>query len=63
MTKKFLAFQVVKMTPNLKISQLAKMVGVKSHRKVVDVTQKFGTAESLTEARINCNKVIHLLSH
>lgn len=49
------------MTPNWKISHLAKLIGVKPHHKVVDVTRKFGTAESLTEARINCDKVLQLL--
>lgn len=44
------------MTTNWKISQLAKLIGVKKRHKVVDVTRKFGTAESLTEARINCDK-------
>lgn len=48
--------KVVKMTPNWKISQLAKLIGVKSNRKVVDVTRKVGTAETLTESRINCTK-------
>lgn len=50
-------FQTKKMTAELKISQFAKMIGVKSNPKIVDVTRKFGTAERLTEARINCNKV------
>ncbi|XP_042206920.1 ATP-dependent RNA helicase DDX24-like isoform X2 [Homarus americanus] len=48
--------KVVKMTSELKIDQLAKIIGVKSNPKIVDVTRKFGTAESLTEARINCDK-------
>ncbi|XP_063863620.1 ATP-dependent RNA helicase DDX24-like [Scylla paramamosain] len=48
--------KVAKMTPSWKISQLAKLIGVKPHRKVVDVTRKVGTAESLTESRINCTK-------
>nr|XP_045594873.1 ATP-dependent RNA helicase DDX24-like isoform X1 [Procambarus clarkii]XP_045594874.1 ATP-dependent RNA helicase DDX24-like isoform X1 [Procambarus clarkii] len=48
--------KTVKMTSELKIDQLAKIIGVKSNPKVVDVTRKFGTAESLTEARINCSK-------
>lgn len=51
-------FQVVQMTSTVKINQLAKLIGVKAHRKVVDVTRKFGTAQSLTEARINCDKVM-----
>lgn len=48
------------MTSTVKINQLAKLIGVKAHRKIVDVTRKFGTAQSLTEARINCNKVMRL---
>ncbi|XP_050719053.1 ATP-dependent RNA helicase DDX24-like [Eriocheir sinensis] len=48
--------KVVKMTPTVKINQLTKLIGVKSHPKIVDVTRKFGTAQSLTEARINCDK-------
>ncbi|KAK8728678.1 hypothetical protein OTU49_009088 [Cherax quadricarinatus] len=44
------------MTSELKIDQLAKIIGVKPDPKVVDLTRKFGTAESLTEARITCNK-------
>lgn len=48
--------KVKEMTSELKISELAKMTGVKPNPKIVDVTQKFGTAESLTEARINCIK-------
>ncbi|KAG7175795.1 ATP-dependent RNA helicase DDX24-like [Homarus americanus] len=51
--------KVVKMTSELKIDQLAKIIGVKSNPKIVDVTRKFGTAESLTEARINCDKSLH----
>lgn len=53
----YLFFQTVKVTSEIKISQLAKMIGVKLNPKIVDVTRKFGTAESLTEARINCDKV------
>lgn len=48
--------KTVKMTSELKIDQLAKIIGVKPDPKVVDLTRKFGTAESLTEARITCNK-------
>lgn len=44
------------MTSEIKVKQLAKMIGLKAKPKIVDVTRKFGTAESLTESRINCDK-------
>ncbi|XP_068227040.1 ATP-dependent RNA helicase DDX24 isoform X2 [Palaemon carinicauda] len=46
----------VTMTSEIKVKQLAKMIGLKDKPKIVDVTRKFGTAESLTESRINCDK-------
>lgn len=45
---------MVKITSEMKIKQFAKVIGVKEDHKVYDVTREFGTAESLTEARINC---------
>lgn len=50
-------FQVVQMTSEIKIENLVRMIGIKKNRKVVDVTRTFGTAESLTEAKIFCDKV------
>lgn len=51
-----LKHKTVQMTSELKVKQLSKIIGLKAKPKVVDVTRKFGTAESLTESRINCNK-------
>ncbi|CAL4071272.1 unnamed protein product, partial [Meganyctiphanes norvegica] len=48
--------KAVKMTSKIKIDNLMKIIGVKPKPKIVDVTRKFGTAEALTEARINCSK-------
>ena len=44
-----------KLTPEEKLKELMGMVGVKSRPKVVDLTRKIGTAETLTESRINCS--------
>lgn len=33
-----------------------KTMGLKPKPKVVDITRKVGTVETLTEARINCTK-------
>lgn len=46
----------------MKVKQFAKLIGIKEDHKVYDVTREFGTAESLTEARINCLMVSLLLS-
>nr|XP_027234786.1 ATP-dependent RNA helicase DDX24-like [Penaeus vannamei]XP_027234841.1 ATP-dependent RNA helicase DDX24-like [Penaeus vannamei]XP_027234910.1 ATP-dependent RNA helicase DDX24-like [Penaeus vannamei] len=48
--------KVVQMTSEIKIENLVRMIGIKKNRKVVDVTRTFGTAESLTEAKIFCDK-------
>ena len=44
-----------KLTSEEKLKELMGMVGVKSRPKVVDLTRKIGTAETLTESRINCS--------
>ncbi|XP_076066593.1 ATP-dependent RNA helicase DDX24 [Oratosquilla oratoria] len=46
----------VKVTSQMKIEKLMKMIGLKPKPKIVDITQKFGTAASLTEAKIVCDK-------
>jgi len=33
---------------------LMKKIGLKERPKVIDLTRKLGTVETLTEARINC---------
>ena len=33
-----------------------KNIGLKEKAKVIDLTRKMGTVETLTEARINCSK-------
>ena len=43
------------MTSEEKLSQLMEMIGVKSRPKIVDLTRKIGTAETLTESRIHCS--------
>lgn len=53
---------MVKITPEMKVKQFAKLIGIKEDHKVYDVTREFGTAESLTEAKINCLMVSLLLS-
>ena len=45
------------MCSKIKIENLAKTIGVKPKPKIIDVTKSFGTAQTLTEARINCCKV------
>lgn len=45
--------KIAKMTPLQKLQQIIEMLGI-SDPKVVDVTQKSGTAETLTECRITC---------
>ena len=42
------------MTPEQKLAELIEGVGVKQRRKVVDITRKVGTAETLTESAIHC---------
>ena len=44
-----------KLTSEEKLKELMNMVGVKSRPKIVDLTRKIGTAETLTESRINCS--------
>ncbi|KAK2189291.1 hypothetical protein NP493_109g00000 [Ridgeia piscesae] len=46
----------VKFTPEQKLEMLMTQIGVKERPKVIDLTQKSGTAGALTEARINCSK-------
>ncbi|XP_041358489.1 ATP-dependent RNA helicase DDX24-like [Gigantopelta aegis] len=43
-----------KMDVKLKLERLMTRIGIKERPKVIDVTRKTGTAETLTEARINC---------
>jgi len=42
-------------TPEEKLKQLMSMIGVKSRPKIVDLSRKIGTAETLTESRIHCD--------
>ena len=42
-------------TTKEKMIDLMEFVGVKKQRKIVDITRKVGTAESLTESVINCS--------
>ena len=42
---------------------LMKHVGIKDKPKVVDITRKVGTAETLTEARINCTTDEKVTTH
>ena len=41
-------------TSEQKLSELMRMVGVKERRKVVDITRKVGTAETLSESLLHC---------
>ena len=41
-------------TSEEKLKQLMAMIGVKSRPKIVDLSRKIGTAETLTESRIHC---------
>ena len=41
-------------TPEEKLSELVEMVGMKERRKVVDITRKVGTAETLSESVLHC---------
>lgn len=41
-------------TPEQKLSELVEMVGMKDRRKVVDITRKVGTAETLSESVLHC---------
>ncbi|XP_033738443.1 ATP-dependent RNA helicase DDX24-like [Pecten maximus] len=53
----------VKVTEELKLEKLMKKIGLKDRPKVIDLTRKVGTVETLTEARINCTmdeKDLHL---
>jgi len=42
------------LTPQEKLGELMEAVGVKERKKVVDITRKLGTAESLSESAIHC---------
>ena len=44
-----------KFTSKEKLKQLMSLVGVKDRPKIVDLTRKIGTAETLTESKINCS--------
>ena len=41
-------------TSEQKLSELVEMVGMKERRKVVDITRKVGTAETLSESVLHC---------
>lgn len=43
-----------KMTSQDKLKHLMDMIGVKARPKIVDLTRKIGTAETLTESKIHC---------
>ncbi|XP_060085652.1 ATP-dependent RNA helicase DDX24-like [Ylistrum balloti] len=45
----------VKVTEEQKLEKLMKRIGLKDRPKVIDLTRKIGTVETLTEARINCS--------
>jgi len=42
------------MTSKQKLGELMQMVGVKDRRKIVDITRKSGTAETLSESILHC---------
>merc|ERR1719210_392432 len=42
------------MTSEQKLTELIEMVGVRERRKVVDITRKVGTAETLSESVLHC---------
>jgi ATP-dependent RNA helicase DDX24/MAK5 len=42
------------MTTEDKLKQVTDMIGIKPKPKIVDLTRKMGTAETLTESRIHC---------
>ncbi|KAL5017190.1 hypothetical protein ScPMuIL_006779 [Solemya velum] len=44
-----------KLSTNNKLALLMKNIGMKEHAKVIDLTQKTGTVDTLTETRINCS--------
>ena len=41
-------------TSEQKLSELVEMIGMKERRKVVDITRKVGTAETLSECVLHC---------
>lgn len=43
-----------KITSEEKLKKLMELIGVKPRPKIVDLTRKIGTAETLTESRIHC---------
>ena len=43
------------MSPKDKMNELMTFVGVSERRKVVDITRKVGTAETLSETVIHCS--------
>ncbi|VDI78144.1 ATP-dependent RNA helicase DDX24/MAK5 [Mytilus galloprovincialis] len=46
----------VKMTETEKLESLMERIGLRHKPKVIDLSRKTGTVETLTEARINCTK-------
>ncbi|CAC5367502.1 DDX24 [Mytilus coruscus] len=46
----------VKMTETEKLESLIERIGLRHKPKVIDLSRKTGTVETLTEARINCTK-------
>ena len=45
-----------KVVPNTKLDLLMQKVGIKDRPKVIDLTRKEATVETLTETRIHCDK-------
>uniref|UniRef100_A0A914ZNG2 ATP-dependent RNA helicase n=2 Tax=Parascaris univalens TaxID=6257 RepID=A0A914ZNG2_PARUN len=45
------------MTTKEKIDRLTEIVGLRKERKVFDITRPLGTAEALTETRMNCSNL------
>ena len=43
------------MTSEQKLTELIEMVGVRDRRKIVDITRKVGTAETLSESVLHCS--------
>ena len=46
--------QKKKLTSSEKLNQVISLIGIKPKHKLVDITRKIGTAETLTESRIHC---------
>ncbi|KAL7645944.1 UNVERIFIED_CONTAM: hypothetical protein RMT77_002841 [Armadillidium vulgare] len=48
--------KVEKVSTEMKLENFIKLIGLRTKPKIIDITRKFGTAESLSETKVFCEK-------